>query len=193
MSNEIQKSKDNLVWLDMEMTGLDPELNVVIEVAVVITDSNLNILAQSPSYAIFQPDAELSKMDKWNVSTHTKSGLIERVKDSTYMLESVEKELLNLIAKYVGRGCSPLCGNTIYQDRKFIVKYMPKLESYLHYRVIDVSTIKELAKRWYPDIASGFEKHNRHEALADICESIEELKYYRDKLFTHITSPNLIT
>ena len=193
MSNDTKKNKDHLVWLDMEMTGLDPNLNVIIEVAIVITDSNLNVLAESPSYAVYQSDIELSKMDKWNVSTHTKSGLIERVKVSTYTLEYVEDELLKLIAKYVAKGNSPLCGNTIYQDRKFIVKYMPKLESYLHYRVIDVSTIKELAKRWYPDIASGFEKHNKHEALADIYESIEELKYYRDKLFVNIVPPSLIT
>ena len=193
MSNEIQKSKDNLIWLDMEMTGLDPELNVVIEVAIVITDLHLNVLAESQSYAIYQPEIELNKMDKWNVNTHTKSGLLARVIDSTHTIEYVEQELLKLIAKYVAKGCSPLCGNTIYQDRKFIAKYMKKLDTYLHYRVIDVSTIKELAKRWYPAIASGFEKHNKHEALADVHESIEELKYYRAKLFLLKEPPNFMT
>ena len=193
MSNENFKNKDNLIWLDMEMTGLDPELNVVIEIAVIITDTNLNVLVESPSYAIYQPDEELNKMDKWNVSTHTKSGLLDRVKSSSYSLEDVESELLLLIAKYVPKGCSPLCGNTIYQDRKFIIKYMQKLESYLHYRIIDVSSIKELAKRWYPAVASGFEKHNKHQALADVYESIEELKYYRNKLFAHMEPLNFMT
>ena len=181
--NKTDKNQENLIWLDMEMTGLDPDKNVIIEVAVVITDSNLNVLSESPSYAITQPENDLNKMDKWNVGTHTKSGLLERVKNSNFTLDMVEGELLKLIAKFVPKGASPLCGNTIYQDRKFIIKYMPKLEEYLHYRVIDVSTIKELARRWYPEAIKGFEKQNKHEALADIHESIEELKYYRNKLF----------
>jgi oligoribonuclease len=170
MSNE--KKTSNLVWLDMEMTGLSPEHNVIIEVAVVITDSNLNILAQSPSYAITQPETELAKMDKWNTSTHTKSGLIERVKTSTTTVAVAEKDLLKLIKKYTVKHQSPLCGNTIHQDRKFLAKYMPDLEAYLHYRNLDISTIKELAKRWYPDAYITFKKHNKHEALADIHESI---------------------
>ncbi len=182
------KSQENLIWLDMEMTGLDPDKNVIIEVAVVITDGNLNVLSESPSYAITQSDDDLNKMDKWNVGTHTKSGLLARVKNSDSTLDMVEDELLKLIAKYVPKGASPLCGNTIYQDRKFIIKYMPKLEEYLHYRVIDVSTIKELARRWYPEVVKGFEKQNKHEALADIHESIEELKYYRNKLFPSVAS-----
>lgn len=181
------KSEYNLVWLDMEMTGLNPVENVVLEVAVVVTDSELNILAESESYAISQPETELVKMDKWNVSTHTKSGLLERIRTDGVELAFAEKEIIKLIKKYVPKAKSPLCGNTIYQDRKFIVKYMPELESYLHYRNVDVSSIKELARRWYPQVLDGFKKHNRHEALADIHESIEELKYYRQ----HIMLPKL--
>lgn len=176
-------NQNNLVWLDMEMTGLDYQTNVIIEIAVVITDVNLNILDQSPSYAIFQPEEELQKMDKWNVSAHTKSGLIERVRQSKFSLDFVENELLKLIAKYVPKHESPLCGNSVHQDRKFMNKYMHKLENYLHYRNLDVSTIKELARRWYPDIAKQFKKHNKHEALADIIESINEMKFYQEHLF----------
>lgn len=177
-----KKNHENLIWLDMEMTGLSPENNVILEVAVVITDSQLNVLAESPSYAIVQPQTELDKMDKWNVNTHTKSGLLARIANEGVELDFAEKELLKLLKKYIAKGVSPLCGNTIHQDRKFIVRYMPQLEEYLHYRNIDVSTIKELAKRWYPNIAEGFKKHNKHEALADIYESIEELKYYRQHM-----------
>lgn len=177
-----KKNQNNLVWLDMEMTGLSPDHNVILEVAVVITDSQLNIIAESPSYAILQPKSELDKMDKWNVNTHTKSGLLSRIESSGVELAFAEKEILKLIKIYLPKGTSPLCGNTIHQDRKFIVRYMPLLEEYLHYRNIDVSTIKELAKRWYPNIMDGFKKHNKHEALADIHESIEELKYYREHI-----------
>jgi len=173
------KNEYNLVWLDMEMTGLNPEENVILEVAVVITDSELNILAESESYAISQPESELAKMDKWNINTHTRSGLLERIKSAGVDLKFAESEIMKLIKKYVYKTKSPLCGNTIYQDRKFIIKFMPELESYLHYRNIDVSSIKELARRWYPQVLDGFKKHNKHEALADIHESIEELKYYR--------------
>lgn len=178
-----KQNQNNLVWLDMEMTGLDPNKNVVIEVAVVITDSELNILAESPSYAIIQPAEELAKMDKWNVSTHTRSGLLERIATSGIELADAEKQILKLLKKHVAKGSSPLCGNTIHQDRKFMVLYMPVLEEYLHYRNIDVSSIKELARRWNPSIYDGFKKHNKHEALADIHESIEELKYYRQHLW----------
>ncbi len=167
----------------MEMTGLSPEEHSIIEVAVVITDSDLNILAESPSYAVYQPDSELNKMDKWNISTHTKSGLIERVKKSTYSISNVEEELIKLLKKYTYKGKSPLCGNTIHQDRKFLSKYMPTLESYIHYRNLDVSTLKELAKRWYPHIYQSFVKHNKHEALADIHESISELRHYQNQMF----------
>jgi oligoribonuclease len=176
------KSENNLVWLDMEMTGLSVIDNVIIEIAIIITDSNLNILAESPSYVVFQPEAELKKMDKWNVSTHTKSGLIDKVRASTYNEAQIEQQILNLIKKYTYKGKSPLCGNTIHQDRKFLAKYMPKLEEFLHYRNLDVSTLKELGKRWYPQIVAGFTKHNKHEALADIRESINELIYYRDNM-----------
>lgn len=181
-----KKNQNNLVWLDMEMTGLSAEQNVILEVAIVITDSYLNVLAESPSFPIKQPPEELAKMDKWNVGTHTRSGLIDRIASSGVELDEAEKEIIKLIKTYVPKGISPLCGNTIHQDRKFIVRYMPKLEEYLHYRNIDVSSIKELAKRWYPEIASQFKKHNKHEALADIHESIEELKYYQQ----HIMLPN---
>lgn len=183
------KHPNNLVWLDMEMTGLDHSQNVILEVATIITDSNLNILAQSPSYAIFQPEYELEKMDRWNVSTHTKSGLLDRVKISVQTVEQVEKNILQLFKKYVEKGKSPLCGNTIHQDRKFISKYMPKLDAYLHYRNLDVSTLKELAKRWYPNCYNGFKKQNKHEALADIIESINELKYYRENMFINEQCP----
>lgn len=179
----VKKETTNLVWLDMEMTGLSAETNVIIEVAVIITDSDLNILAETESYAIFQPEEELLKMDKWNVSTHTKSGLVERVKKSTHTVESVEKELLKLVKKYAKKHQSPLCGNTIHQDRKFMAKYMPNLDEYLHYRNVDISTLKELAKRWHPEVYAGFAKHNKHEALADIHESINELKHYRQYMF----------
>ena len=189
-----KKNQNNLVWLDMEMTGLDPNQNVVIEVAVVITDSELNILAESPSYAISQPAEELAKMDKWNVSTHTRSGLLDRIASSGIELAEAEKQILKLLKKHVAKGSSPLCGNTIHQDRKFMVLYMPVLEEYLHYRNIDVSSIKELARRWNPSIYDGFKKHNKHEALADIHESIEELKYYRQHLWlpseTNLASTN---
>lgn len=176
------KSEENLVWLDMEMTGLSVIDNVIIEVAVIITDSNLNILAESPSYVIHQPEEELKKMDKWNVSTHTKSGLIEKVRQSTHSVAEIEQALLTLLKKYIYKGKSPLCGNTIHQDRKFMVKYMPTLEGFLHYRNLDVSTTKELARRWYPKIYSSFVKHNKHEALEDIRESINELIYYRENM-----------
>ena len=179
---------NNLVWLDMEMTGLSAEVNVILEVAVVITDSELNILAESPSYAIAQPETELLKMDKWNVSTHTKSGLIERVRESIYSIDYVEKALLKLIQKYTNKHQSPLCGNTIHQDRKFLAKYMPNFDVYLHYRNLDISTLKELAKRWYPDVYTSFKKHNKHEALADIHESINELKHYRQHMLTQTVS-----
>lgn len=186
-----KKNQNNLVWLDMEMTGLNPEINVVIEVAVVITDSQLNILAESPSYPIKQPAAEFAKMDKWNVGTHTKSGLLTRIETEGIELAVAEKEILKLIKTYIPKGHSPLCGNTIHQDRKFIVRYMPLLEEYLHYRNIDVSTIKELTKRWYPNLVDGFKKHNKHEALADIHESINELKYYREHMMIPAETPTI--
>ena len=190
--NQKIKNHDNLVWLDMEMSGLDTNQDVVLEVAVVVTDAKLNILIESPSYAIHQSDSILNNMDKWNTSTHTRSGLIERVKNSPHTIQAVEEELLKLINKYVQKGISPLCGNTIHQDRKFLSKYMPKLDNYLHYRNLDVSTIKELAKRWYPKIYEGFKKHNKHEALADIHESINELKYYQENIFNKNDASSIV-
>jgi oligoribonuclease len=184
--HEIQDNNtqaDNLVWIDMEMSGLDHTTSVILEVAVIVTDKNLNILTQSPSLVIYQPDSEINKMDKWNTSTHTKSGLIERVKQSTNTVREVEQQIIQLLKPVAEKGKSPLCGNTVHQDRKFIARYMPELEGYLHYRNLDVSTLKELAKRWYPEVYAGFKKHNQHEALADIIESINELKYYREKIF----------
>ena len=170
----------NLVWVDMEMTGLDPEKERIIEVAMIVTDPELNILAKAPVYVIHQSDELLNSMDAWNKGTHGKSGLIDRVKVSHVTEEMAEAALIQFLRPYVNKGKSPLCGNTIGQDRRFMVKYMPKLEAFLHYRNIDVSTLKELARRWRPELVDGFKKAQKHTALADIEESIEELKYYRE-------------
>jgi oligoribonuclease len=169
-----------LVWLDMEMTGLDPEKERIIEVAVVVTEPDLTVVAEGPVFAIHQPDEILNAMDKWNQSTHGKSGLIDRVKASTMTEAQAEKELIAFLSKYVPPGKSPLCGNTVSQDRRFMFLYMPELEKFFHYRTIDVSTIKELARRWRPELLKGFDKQGKHEALADIHESIAELRYYRE-------------
>ena len=169
----------NLVWLDMEMTGLDPDTDRIIEVAVVVTDSELNILGEGPVFAIHQPTEIMDGMDAWNKGTHGRSGLIERVRESTVTEAEAEAALITFLKQYVGSGKSPMCGNTICQDRRFMVRGMPKLEAFFHYRNLDVSTLKELCKRWKPEIASGFKKHQKHTALADIIESIEELRYYR--------------
>jgi oligoribonuclease len=170
----------NLIWVDMEMTGLEPDTDRIIEVAVVVTDMQLNVLAEGPVFAIHQPDEVLDKMDAWNKGTHGRSGLIDRVKASTVSEADAEKALIEFLRKYVPAGKSPMCGNSICQDRRFMVRGMPKLEAFFHYRNLDVSTLKELCKRWKPEIASGFKKHQKHTALADIVESIEELKYYRE-------------
>ncbi|MFL9925501.1 oligoribonuclease [Herbaspirillum lusitanum] len=169
----------NLVWLDMEMTGLDPDNDRIIEVAVVVTDSELNIIGEGPVLAIHQADEVLDGMDAWNKGTHGRSGLIERVKASTVTEAEAEAVLVEFLKKYVPAGKSPMCGNSICQDRRFMARGMPKLEAFFHYRNLDVSTLKELCKRWKPEIASGFKKHQMHTALADIIESIDELKYYR--------------
>ncbi|CCK77682.1 Oligoribonuclease [Oleispira antarctica RB-8] len=171
---------DTLVWMDLEMTGLDPEDNVIIEIATVITDDQLNIVAEGPVIAVHQSDFELGKMDDWNVKTHNGSGLVERVKTSTMSMEDAEKQTIEFIAQFVKKGHSPLCGNSIHQDRRFLVKQMPLLEEFMHYRNIDVSTLKELAKRWKPAILPGFTKSGSHKALDDILESIAEMKYYRE-------------
>ena len=169
-----------LVWLDMEMTGLDPEKERIIEVAVVITEPDLTIVAEGPVLVVHQSDSLLDSMDSWNKSTHGKSGLVDRVKASTLNESQVEDQLIAFMAQYVPAGKSPLCGNTVSQDRRFMFNYMPKLEQFFHYRTIDVSTLKELARRWKPELLKGFEKRSKHEALADIYESIDELKYYRE-------------
>ncbi|HUH60436.1 MAG TPA: oligoribonuclease [Candidimonas sp.] len=173
-------NEQRLVWLDMEMTGLDPEKERIIEVAVVITEADLTFVAEGPVLVIHQSDALLEAMDKWNQSTHGKSGLIDKVKASTISEEQAEEQLLAFLAGYVPAGKSPMCGNTIGQDRRFMVKYMPRLEEYFHYRNLDVSTLKELSLRWKPEVYKSFVKKSRHEALADIYESIEELKHYRE-------------
>lgn len=170
----------NLVWVDMEMTGLEPDTDRIIEVAVVVTDMHLNVLAEGPVFAIHQSDETLDKMDAWNKGTHGRSGLIDRVKASTVSEAEAEEALIAFMKQWVPKGKAPMCGNTIGQDRRFMVRYMPKLEAFFHYRNIDVSTLKELCKRWKPEIVAGFKKHQKHTALADIIESIEELKYYRE-------------
>lgn len=175
-----KKDKNNLVWLDMEMSGLNPETDKMLELAVIITDSELNILAEAPIWVCHQSDEVLNQMDDWNKNTHGKSGLIDKVKASTLSENDIETAVLNFVKQYVGEKQSPLCGNSIGQDRRFLVKYLPKFEDFLHYRNLDVSTLKELCKRWKPEIAKGFQKQNAHTALADIKESIQELKYYRE-------------
>ncbi|AAQ60040.1 oligoribonuclease [Chromobacterium violaceum] len=171
---------NNLIWLDMEMTGLNPDQDRIIEVAMIVTDSNLNVLAESPVLVIHQPDAILDGMDDWNKNTHGKSGLIEKVKNSTVSEAEAEQLLLEFMMQHVPERATPMCGNTIHQDRRFMARWMPKLEAYFHYRNLDVSTLKELCKRWRPEIAKGVVKRGKHEALADILESIEEMRYYRE-------------
>lgn len=176
----VRPSEFNLVWIDMEMTGLEPDSDRIIEVAVVVTDSHLNILAEGPVFAIHQANEVLERMDSWNKSTHGRSGLIERVKASTVTEADAEAALIDFLKHFVPAGKSPMCGNTICQDRRFMARGMPKLEAFFHYRNLDVSTLKELCKRWKPALASGFKKHQKHTALADIIESVEELRYYRE-------------
>ena len=164
----------------MEMTGLDPDRDKIIEIAIVITDSQLNTVAELPVLVVHQPDSVLAAMDDWNKSTHARSGLIAKVKASTLGEAEVEQQYLGILAQHLGSGISPICGNSICQDRRFLARHMPRLEAYFHYRNLDVSTLKELVKRWKPELAKGLSKHGKHEALADIYESIEELKYYRE-------------
>ena len=171
---------NNLIWVDMEMSGLDPEAEKVLEVAIVITDTNLNTVAEGPVLVVHQSDAVLDSMDAWTKNTHGKSGLIERVKASSFNEADVDGRLVEFLKQYVPAGVSPLCGNSVHQDRRFMVKYLPGFEAHFHYRNLDVSTLKELMRRWKPELAAGMTKHGRHEALADIYESIEELKYYRE-------------
>ncbi len=177
------RKNDRLVWVDMEMSGLQPETDRILEIAMIVTDGDLNIVAEGPVLVVHQEDTVLDRMDAWNKGTHGKSGLIDKVKASTLTEADVEAACLAFLKQHVKSSISPMCGNTIHQDRRFMNRYMPKLEAYFHYRNIDVSTIKELCKRWQPEIAKGFSKQQAHTALADIIESVEELRYYREKLF----------
>lgn len=180
----MQNSHENLIWVDLEMTGLDPEADTVIEIASIVTDAQLNTLAQGPVMAIHTTAERLEAMDEWNTEHHNASGLVQRVQNSTETLESASVKTLEFLAKWVPKGKSPMCGNSIGQDRRFMVKHMPTLEAYFHYRNIDVSTIKELVKRWEPGIGDGFSKNSSHLALDDIKESIAELAYYREHVFS---------
>jgi oligoribonuclease len=171
---------NHLAWLDMEMTGLDPDRDRIIEIAIVVTDSQLATVAEGPVLALHQPDAVLDAMDDWNKSTHRKSGLVDRVRASTLSEAAAEDQMLAFLAGYLPAKASPICGNSICQDRRFLARWMPRLEAHFHYRNLDVSTLKELARRWRPELARGVVKQGKHEALADIYESVEELKYYRE-------------
>lgn len=174
------KSDQNLVWLDCEMSGLDPERERLLEIAVVITGPNLEPRVEGPVFVIHQSDAVLNGMDAWNKGTHGRSGLIDKVRASDCDEAQAETELLAFIGRYVPKNGSPMCGNSIGQDRRFLVRYMPRLEAYFHYRNLDVSTLKELAKRWKPAVYDSFKKHQKHTALADVHESIDELAHYRE-------------
>jgi oligoribonuclease len=171
-----------LIWIDMEMTGLKPESDRIIEVAMVITDQGLGVVAEGPVRVVHQPDAILDGMDSWNKGTHGRSGLIDKVKASASTEAEVEVEMIAFLGQHVPPGASPMCGNSVCQDRRFLARYMPGLEAYFHYRNLDVSTLKELARRWKPEVMAGLSKQGKHEALADIYESIEEMKYYREHL-----------
>ncbi|MGF1757479.1 oligoribonuclease [Photobacterium sagamiensis] len=177
-------SDQNLIWVDLEMTGLDPETHQIIEIATIVTDAQLNILAEGPVLAIHQPEAELAKMDDWCTNTHTNSGLVERIRQSTIDEEEAVRQTIAFLEKWVPKGASPICGNSIGQDRRFLYKHMPELEQYFHYRYLDVSTIKELTRRWQPELLAGFTKKGSHLALDDIRDSITELRYYREHIFT---------
>lgn len=172
-------AESNLIWIDLEMTGLDPEKEVIIEIATIVTDAQLNILAEGPSLAIHQPDSVLDAMDEWCTNQHGQSGLTDRVRRSTISTLDAEMQTLEFLKRYVPRATSPMCGNTVSQDRRFLLRYMPELEAYFHYRHIDVSTLKELAKRWKPSALDGLKKGSSHLALDDIRDSINELKHYR--------------
>ncbi|WP_409311222.1 oligoribonuclease [Pectobacterium sp. B1J-3] len=172
--------ENNLIWIDLEMTGLDPERDRIIEIATLVTDANLNVLAEGPVLAVHQADSQLALMDDWNVRTHGASGLVDRVKASQIDERAAELSTLAFLQQWVPAGKSPICGNSIGQDRRFLFRYMPELEAYFHYRYLDVSTLKELARRWKPDILSGFKKQGTHQAMDDIRESLAELAYYRE-------------
>ncbi len=176
------QDSNNLIWIDMEMSGLNPEIDRILEVALVVTNPQLETVAEAPVLVVHQPAAVLDAMDEWNRSTHARSGLIERVKASALSEAEAEAQLVDFLMEHVPPNVSPMCGNSVHQDRRFLSRYMPRLEAHFLYRNLDVSTLKELAKRWKPDIMAGLTKHGKHEALADIYESIGELKYYREHL-----------
>lgn len=178
-----QCNDSNLIWIDMEMTGLDPDTCVVLEIATIVTDAQLNVLAEGPVLAVHQSDDVLANMNEWCIDVHGKTGLTQRCRDSNISAIDAQAQTIAFLSQWVPAGKSPLCGNTIGQDRRFMVKYMPELEAYCHYRSIDVSTIKELAARWQPDVLKGFNKKGVHLALTDIQESIAELQYYRTHVF----------
>ena len=177
-------SEDNLIWIDLEMTGLSPEDDVIIEIATVVTDSELNSLAEGPVYAIHQTDDLLNGMDDWNTRQHTQSGLVKRVRESNVSTEQAEKDTIQFLKEWVPEGKSPMSGNSICQDRRFLARYMPKLEAYFHYRNLDVSSVKELARRWKPQVLADIKKQSTHLALDDIKDSIEELRHYRKAFFS---------
>src|SRR5712692_8691587 len=175
---------NNLIWIDMEMTGLQPDSDRIIEIAMLVTDSQLNVLAEGPALVVHQPDSVLDAMDSWNKSTHKKTGLIDRVRASAMSEADAERAALEFLGEHVPANNSPMCGNSICQDRRFLARWMPRLEAHFHYRNLDVSTLKELVRRWKPELMKGFSKEGKHEALADILESIEELKFYRKAVMT---------
>ncbi|WP_372737950.1 oligoribonuclease [Neptunomonas sp.] len=175
--------KDNLIWIDLEMTGLDPDNDYIIEIATIVTDANLNILAEGPSLVIHQPEAVMKSMNEWCVKQHGQSGLTQRVRESIITEREAEQQTIEFLAKYVDKGASPICGNSIGQDRRFLNRYMTELESYFHYRNLDVSTIKELARRWKPELLNNFTKKGSHLAMDDIRDSIAELQHYRATFF----------
>ncbi len=176
-------SELNLVWIDLEMTGLDPDRHVTIEIATAVTDPDLNVLAEGPNLALRRTDEEMARMDEWSARTHAASGLLDRVRSSRFGVEDAQRLTLEFLAGWVPRGASPLCGNSVHQDRRFLRREMPELDAYFHYRIVDVSTLKELARRWYPAVKPPHEKPEAHLARRDVLESIAELRWYRSRMF----------